>query len=78
MLTAYNAASFGRYEGHFETAYAEPVQRLAGHWRIREWEIEGAIKRKAFNCERGGASDGHQLESTGDITGEIAAIHARN
>jgi len=58
------------------------MQNLFNGWLgIEEFangEIEGAIKRKAFNCERGGASDGHQLESTGDITGEIAAIHARN
>jgi hypothetical protein len=77
LLTAYNAASFGQCEGHFESAYAEPDNDWLGIGEFVDGEIEEAIKQRVINIERGGAADGDNLESLGDITGELAAIHAR-
>jgi hypothetical protein len=76
MLTAYNAAAFGRCDGHFEAAYAQPDNAWLGVAEFGNGEIEEAIKKKVIDSVRGGTADGNRLESLGDITGELAAIHA--
>lgn len=77
LLTAYNAASFGRCDGHFESAYAEPDNGWLGIGEFVDGEIEKAIKQRVIKIEHGEATDGEHLESLGDVTGELAAIHAR-
>jgi hypothetical protein len=76
MLTAYNAAAFGRCDGHFEAAYVEPNNAWLGIAEFGNGEIEEAIEKKVIDSERGGTTDGNRLESLGEITGELAAIHA--
>jgi hypothetical protein len=77
LLTAYNAAIFGRCDGHFEGAYAEPDNGWFGVEEFVNGEIEEAIKQRVIKSEHGGVNDGDHLESLGDISGELAAIHAR-
>ena len=77
LLTAYNAASFGRCDGHFESAYAEPDNGWLGVEEFVDGEIEEAIKQRVIKIEHGGTAEGDHLESLGDVTGELAAIHAR-
>ena len=77
LLTAYNAASFGRCDGHFESAYAEPDNDWLGVKEFADGETEEAIKQRVIKVEHGGAADGDHLESLSDVTGELAAIHAR-
>lgn len=77
LLTAYNAASFGRCDGHFESAYAEPDNGWLSLEGFVGGEIEESIKQRVLRIEHGGAADGDHLESLGDVTGELAAIHAR-
>ena len=76
MLTAYNAAAFGSCNGHFEAAYAEPDNTWLGVGEFVDGEIEEGIRKKVMEIERGGTAGGNQMESLGDITGELAAIHA--
>lgn len=77
LLTAYNAASFGNCGGHFESEYAEPDNDWLGVEKFVGGEIEEAIKQRLIKVEHGGAADGDHLESLGDVTGELAAIHTR-
>jgi hypothetical protein len=77
LLTAYNAASFGQCEGHFECAYAEPDNGWLGIGEFVDGEIEKAIRQRVIKSEHDGAATEEHLESLGDITGELAAIHAR-
>ena len=77
LLTAYNAASFGHCDGHFESAYAESDNDWLGVKEFMSGEIEEAIKQRVINSERGAKDDGKHLESLVDVTGELAAIHAR-
>jgi hypothetical protein len=77
LLTAYNAAIFGRCDGHFEGAYAEPDNGWLGVGEFVNGEIEDAIKQRVIKIEHSRANDGDHLESLGDISGELAAIHAR-
>lgn len=77
LMTAYNAASFGRCEGRFESAYAEPDNTWLGIGEFVDGEIEEAIRKKVRDGEQGVKVDGEQLESLRDVTGELAAIHAR-
>lgn len=77
LLTAYNAASFGNCDGHFESAYAEPDNDWLEVNEFADGEIEEAIKQRVIKIEHGGTADGDGLESLGDVTGELAAIHAR-
>jgi hypothetical protein len=76
MLTVYNAAAFGPCDAHFEAAYAEPDNTWLGVDEFVDGEIEEAIWKKVMDVERGGTAGGDQMESLGDITGELAAIHA--
>lgn len=77
LLTAYNAASFGNCDGHFESAYAESDNDWLGVEEFSDGEIQEAIKQRVIKIEHGGTSDGDPLETLGDVTGELAAIHAR-
>ncbi|GAB7324554.1 hypothetical protein MBLNU13_g08455t1 [Cladosporium sp. NU13] len=77
LLTAYNAASFGRCDGHFESAYAESDNDWLGVEEFVDGEIEEAIKQRVIKLEQGGAAIEKHLESLGDVTGELAAIHVR-
>jgi hypothetical protein len=77
LLTAYSAANFGRCDGHFEAAYAEPDNSWLGIAEFANGEIEEAIKQRVIDSERGGTAEGDHLESLGDISGELAAIHAK-
>ena len=77
LLTAYNAANFGRCDGHFEAAYAEPDNGWLGVGEFVHGEIEEAIKQRVINSERGETAGVDNLESLGDVSGELAAIHAR-
>lgn len=76
MLTAYNAASFGkRCEGHFESAYQEVDNAWLGITDFTSGETEKAIRDKAVSS--GEKSAGSERESLSDVTGELAAIHKR-
>jgi hypothetical protein len=77
LLTAYNAAIFGRCDGHFEGAYEEPDNGWLGVGEFVNGEIEEAIKQRVIKAEHSEAADDDHLESLGDISGELAAIHAR-
>ena len=77
LLTAYNAASFGNCDGHFESAYAEFDNDWLGVEEFSGGEIQEAIKQRVIKIEHGGTADRDRLESLGDVTGELAAIHAR-
>lgn len=77
LFTAYNAAIFGRCDGHYEGAYAQPDNGWLGVGEFVDGEIEEAIKQRVIKVEHGGAADDEPLESLGDIAGELAAINAR-
>lgn len=77
MLTAYNAASFGTCDGHFESAYAGTDNAWLGIEEFVSGEIEEAIKMKATASSNDVQFDGQQ-ESLADVAGELAAIHGRN
>jgi hypothetical protein len=47
MLAAYNAASFGSCDGHFESAYREPDNSWLGVEEFVDGEIVEAIRKKA-------------------------------
>jgi hypothetical protein len=76
MLTAYNAASFGSCNGHFESAYTEPDNSWLGVEEFVDGETVEAIRKKAAGALYGNGPGGVQLESLTDVTGELATIHA--
>jgi hypothetical protein len=76
MLTAYNAASFGTCDGHFESAYREPDNPWLGVEELVGGEIVEAIRNKAAGVLYCSEPDNIQLEDLSDVTGELAAIHA--
>jgi hypothetical protein len=47
MLAAYNAASFGSCDGHFESAYREPDNSWLGVEEFVDGEVVEAIRKKA-------------------------------
>jgi hypothetical protein len=76
MLTAYNAASFGKLcDGHFESAYTGPDNTWLGIEEFTSGEIEEAIRKKAAETLSATEASGGKLESLGDVTSEFAAIH---
>jgi hypothetical protein len=76
MLTAYNSASFGRLcDGHFESAYTAPDNTWLGVDEFTSGEIEEAIRKKAADTLSAAEAPGEKLESLGDVTSELAAIH---
>jgi hypothetical protein len=76
MLTAYNAASFGSCNGHFESAYREPDNSWLGVQGFVDGEIVEAIRKKAAGALCGNGPGGVQRESLSDVTGELAAMYA--
>jgi hypothetical protein len=76
MLTAYNSAGFGKLcDGHFESAYTAPDNAWLGIDEFTSAEIEEAIRKKAAVTLSGAEAYSGKLESLGDVTGELAAIH---
>jgi hypothetical protein len=75
-LTAYNAASFGSCDGHFESAYREPDNSWLGVEKFVDGEIVEAIRKRAADVQHDSRPVEVQLENLRDVTGELAAIHA--
>jgi hypothetical protein len=76
MLTAYNAASFGSCDSHFESAYREPDNPWLGVVEFSDGEIVESIRKKAADGPHGSEPVDVSLENLRDVTGELAAIHA--
>jgi hypothetical protein len=76
MLTAYNVASFGSCDGHFESAYTEPDNSWLGVEEFVNGEIVEAIRTKAAGVLYGSEVDGVQLENLSDVADKLAATHA--
>jgi len=76
VLTAYNTASFGSCDGHFESAYAEPGISWLGVEGFVDGEIVEAIRRKAAGVLYSSRVDGFQLENLSDVADTLTATHA--
>ena len=52
LMTAFNAASFGHCDGHFESACGEPDHERLGVEEFVDGEVEEAIKQGVIKLER--------------------------
>lgn len=73
MFTAYAAATFGRCDGHFESAYAEPDNEWLGVGLFVNNEIEEAIKRRVTVGTYAAQSATAGQEDLKDVSDGIAA-----
>ena len=78
LMTAYNAATFGTCDGHFESAYVNPDNGWLGVDTFRKNEIEEAIRRRVTVGTYAAQSATADQESLGDVTRDIAAAFQKS